>query len=288
VTVPSSDAGFETLAEGFAFLETPRWRNGCLWAVDMFGGQVAAFSPNGSLIRRLDVDGTPTGVAWDPHGRLVVLTVDGALFTERGGRLIALPGRVDPGPARCNELTIDPHGRMLAGIFALRSGGLARVDPFGTQQLVADELLLPNGQTLTRDGRTLIVAESAGQRLTAFDITAAGTLADRRVWASFGAPATSSNVVEAIDEVERWPDGIALDDHGGIWVADPFGCEVVRVLEGGEITHRLSTGELAPYACAVGGEDGHTLFVCAAPARLSDAERRAQRSSCLIAARIEP
>jgi sugar lactone lactonase YvrE len=81
------------------------------------------------------------------------------------------------------------HGRAFVGIFGLRGGALTRLDPDGTQRTVAPDLLLPNGQALTRDGQTLIVAESAGQRLTALTITPDGELTDRRVWASFGPPA---------------------------------------------------------------------------------------------------
>jgi sugar lactone lactonase YvrE len=58
------------------------------------------------------------------------------------------------------------------------------------------------------------------------------------------------------------PDGICLDAEGAIWVADPFGKQVVRVLDGGRIERSLSTGERGAYACMLGGPDRRTLFVC--------------------------
>ena len=38
------------------------------------------------------------------------------------------------------------------------------------------------------------------------------------------------------------PDGCTIDAAGGIWFSDALGKQVVRVVEGGEITHRLTTG----------------------------------------------
>ena len=90
---------------------------------------------------------------------------------------------------------------------------------------------------LTPDGRTLIVAESYGQRLTAFDVAADGSLQRRRVWAQFGG--------------RTGPDGICLDAEGAVWIASPVSREVLRVREGGEITDRIATTDQA-IACAAG------------------------------------
>ena len=100
------------------------------------------------------------------------------------------------------------------------------VGPDGRASVVADKLFFPNGMVITPDGRTLIVGETLGHRLTAFDIQEDGSLANRRVWAQL--PATVS------------PDGICLDAEGGVWCANPEGEDsVVRVREGGEITDRI-------------------------------------------------
>ena len=85
--------------------------------------------------------------------------------------------------------------------------------------------------------RRSILGETFGRRLTAFDIAGDGTLSNRRVWADLG------NVT---------PDGICLDEAGGIWVADPTNSQCVRVLEGGEVTDRIAT-EQGCFACMLGG-----------------------------------
>jgi sugar lactone lactonase YvrE len=95
----------------------------------------------------------------------------------------------------------------------------------------------------------LIVAETAGARFSAFDITEDGTLAGRRVWAEVPGYA---------------PDGCALDAAGGLWFADARGQRVARVLLGGEVTDVIPTGT-GTWACALGGEDGRTLFITTGP-----------------------
>ena len=94
----------------------------------------------------------------------------------------------------------------------------------------------------------MIVAETWGNCLTAFDIESDGTLKNRRTWA---------------DLEGTYPDGICLDAEGAIWVAAPLPGEVLRVQEGGNITHRLPVST-KPYACMLGGFDRRTLFVCTA------------------------
>ena len=56
---------------------------------------------------------------------------------------------------------------------------------------------------------------------------------------------------------------VGIDANGDIWVADPVGHCVVLVREGGEVLDKRELDRGA-YACALGGEDGHTLFVATA------------------------
>ena len=91
--------------------------------------------------------------------------------------------------------------------------------------MAAPDLAFPNGTVITPDGKTLIVGESFGARLTAFDIKEEGRLEGRRVWAKLE---------------KDVPDGICLDAEGAIWVASPLRNRgVIRVREGGEVTDRI-------------------------------------------------
>jgi sugar lactone lactonase YvrE len=113
---------------------------------------------------------------------------------------------------------------------------------------------------ITPDGLTLIVAETWGFRLTAFDIGFDGSLSGRRVWAKL--------------EHNIHPDGICLDVEGAIWVANAYGNDVIRIKQGGEVTHHLQLAT-NPFACTLGGQDGCTLFVLTV--QLDSTEKRSGR-----------
>jgi sugar lactone lactonase YvrE len=194
-------------------------------------------------------------IDWLPDGRLVTtgesITVhepDGAMATyrERGG----------------NEIVTDPRGHTYVNGFdfdflgggAPEPGWIDLVAPHGPSRRVAGGIEFPNGMVVTPDGSTLVVAESFAGRLSAFDICDDGSLTGRRVWA------------EGLG-----PDGIGIDAGGGIWVqtaetaahtgdaSAPAGA-CVRVLEGGEVTHRVET-ELPCFSCVLGGPEGRHLFL---------------------------
>jgi len=120
--------------------------------------------------------------------------------------------------------------------------------PDGTARQVADGIAFPNGMAVMPDNQTLIVAESYGKRLTAFDIAADGGLSNRRVWADLLGDA--------------YPDGICIDAEGAVWFADVPNRRCSRVGEGGEV---LQTIELdrGCFACMLGGAEAKTLFMVA-------------------------
>jgi sugar lactone lactonase YvrE len=123
------------------------------------------------------------------------------------------------------------------------------IAPDGGFRVVAQGLTFPNGMAFTPDGRTLIVAECRGQRLSAFDVLPDGSLSNRRVFAE-------------LPEGVR-PDGIALDAEGCVWLANPGGGDdVLRVREGGEILERVRLDSHA-YAVALGGPERRHLLICA-------------------------
>ncbi len=131
-----------------------------------------------------------------------------------------------------------------------------RVDPDGTSCEAAADLAFPNGTVITADGATLIIAESMGGRLTAFDREEDGTLTNRRQWAALSGIA---------------PDGICLCADGSIWVSNAFAPECVRVAEGGEVLERVVTS-MNCYACMLGDDDRRTLYMVTAVD--SDANKR--------------
>ena len=167
----------------------------------------------------------------------------------------------------------------------IRSAGIIRVDADGSATVAAEDLLFPNGTVILPDARTLVVAETLGGRLTAFDLGDDGTLSNRRVWAKLSDTPDTEDLGELIAAGGVAPDGAALDAEGAIWAADAIGGRVLRVREGGEVLEEISPGT-GVFACALGGADGRTLVMCAAPS-FAEHERRDTREAQLLACEVD-
>jgi sugar lactone lactonase YvrE len=185
-------------------------------------------------------------------------------------------------------MAVDARGRAYVGNFGfdlmggapLAPTALHRVDPDGTVTEAATDLWFPNGSVITPAG-VLLVNETFGNRITAFDLTDDGRLANRRVWAEFGPLPTARDMAEVLPQVSVAGDGACLDADGAMWIADATGARLLRVIEGGEITDEIHPGSNV-YACALGGADGRTLFACAAP-DFDEHARSAAREASLLA-----
>jgi sugar lactone lactonase YvrE len=137
---------------------------------------------------------------------------------------------------------------------------------------------------LTPDGRTLIIAETMANRLTAFTVSN-GSLTERRTWAAFGDLPSTTDVARIVNEADVVPDGICLDAEGAVWAADVVKQRLIRVAEGGAILDELKTNGLCAFACMLGGDDGRTLFACAAPT-FDDTEAALHHCSAILMARV--
>jgi len=267
------------LLDGLAFPEGPRWRDGKLWFSDMHDGVVRSVDPEGHSEVVVEVAGDPSGLGWLPDGRLLVVSMrDQRLLRLDDGGLGEVADLSGLASFHCNDMVVDVVGRAYVGNFGydLHGGGERRnaeiilVTPDGDARIVADDLAFPNGTVITPDGGTLIVGETMGQRLTAFDIEADGSLSARRTWAQ-------------LDRI--LPDGICLDVEGAIWVASPISSAVVRIAPGGEVTHRIAL-ETQSFACMLGGQERRTLYVCTA--ETSDPEEvRAKRTGRIETVEVE-
>lgn len=257
------------LAEGLRFAEGPRWHGGKLWFSDMYDYAVKTVDLDGHVEIKVEIPGQPSGLGWMPDGRLLIVSMlDRTVLRLEMDRLVVHADLSTIATWHCNDMVVDARGGAYVGNFgfdlhtAERTGdfatrapaALALVEPNGAVSVAASELLFPNGTIITPDGSTLVVAESMGHRLTAFDRAADGTLSNRRVWA---------------DLDRRSPDGICLDGSGAIWVADAGSPQCIRVAEGGKVLDVIDT-EHRCYACMLGGATGTTLFMLTAEASHPD------------------
>jgi sugar lactone lactonase YvrE len=246
-----------TLLDGICFGEGPRWHDNHLWFSDMHAHEVLKLNLDGTSQVMAKVPQQPSGLGWLPDQRLVVVSMtDQKLLIDDAGELSEYADLSGLASYHCNDMVVDAKGRCYVGNFGFdlisraspKAAELIMVSETGAAVIVADNLHFPNGTVITPDGRTLIVAESMAARLTAFDISEDGALSNRRVWAQLDG---------------ALPDGICLDEDGGIWVASPISNECLRLTEGGTVTDRIKVENQA-YACMLGGENGKRLFICTA------------------------
>lgn len=247
------------LLSGLVIGESPRWHEGRLWFSNWGTQEIIAVDVEGNseVVTRVPTT-IPFSIDWLPDGRLLVVSGPEALLLRRepDGSLVT-HADLSSLARGWNEIVVDGRGNVYVNgsNFDFLGGGefipgiIALVTPDGSVRQVADGIAFPNGMIVTPDNSTLIVAESFGSRLTAFDIAADGSLANRRVWAELG----------------RGGDGICLDAEGAVWSSAMKDGKptCVRVREGGLV---LQTIELdrSCFACMLGGEDGKTLFMMAA------------------------
>ncbi len=256
------------LTDGIYFGEGPRWHDGRLWFSDFHAHAVKSVSLVGDMRTEFEIDDQPSGLGWTPDGAMLIVsmtkrqvlrrTADGVTSLHADLSHIAT--------FHCNDMVVDAIGGAYVGNFgfnldeAIATRGieavladhptakLTYVAPDGSARVVAEDMHFPNGPVITPDGKTLILGETLGGVLTAFDIAPNGDLSNRRVWA-----ATQPYV----------PDGICLDADGAIWIANPVGPQCVRIAKGGEVLEVIDTGQPC-YACMLGGDDGKTLFMLTA------------------------
>jgi sugar lactone lactonase YvrE len=250
----------EVLLDGLAFPEGPRWHESRLWFSDQHDRRVVAMSLDGKSETICEVPQQPSGLGWLPDGRMLVVSMlDRRLLRrEPDGSLVEHANLEALAAGSTNDMVVSAEGRAYVGNFGFdmyggedpRDACVIAVEPNGDARVAADELKFPNGSVITPDGRTLLVGESWGARISAFDIELDGSLTNRRTFATIEGATV---------------DGMCLDLEGAIWAACPFTGRCLRIAEGGEVLDEVKGTHAGAFACMLGGDDRRTLLVCTAP-----------------------
>ena len=286
-----------TLLEGGAFFEGPRWREGRWWVSDFYRRGVYTVTPDGAEEEVLAVAGQPSGLGWMPDRSLLVVSRKDFRLLRRSpdGEVTEHADLSELAKGHLNDMVVDAQGRAYVGNFGfdLMAGAdpaptdLVRVDPDGAVTVVADRLWFPNGTVITPDGGTLIVGETVAARYTAFTVAEDGSLTDRRVWGQLAPEPPFDSFGETVAGLKFAPDGCSLDAEGHIWSADAVGGRAARLAPGGEVVEEVRGPEgLGVFACQLGGEDGRTLLLCAAPDFLEH-RRQDAREAVLLTTTVD-
>jgi sugar lactone lactonase YvrE len=264
-------AELKPLLQGLVFPEGPRWHEDKLWFSDMHAHKVLTVDLDGRVEEVVEVRAWPSGLGWLPAGALLIVSMtDRKLLRYAAGQLTTHADISHLASYYCNDMVVDGRGHAYVGNFgfdlfsgsAQKPAELVLVKPDGSARVVATGLDFPNGSVITDDGKTLIVGESLGHRLTAFHIEEDGSLVNQSIWAELG---------------DAVPDGIALDAENGVWVASPLSRELLYVKQGGQIEQRIKCDSM-PIACALGGPERKRLFVLLADSINPD-ECRAKKTA---------
>lgn len=291
-----AEGRLDTLLDGGNYFEGPRWHDGRWWVSDFYRYTVLAVTPDREAEEVMRVDAQPSGMGWMPDGSLLVVSMRDHRLLRRSpdGELSVHADVSEHCGGHLNDVVVDAVGRAYVGNFGFdimagadpRETVLVRVDPDGAATVAADGLRFPNGAMITPDGGTLLVNETIAGRIAAFTIGGDGGLSDHRIWAQVAPTPPLTTLEEGLSQLRFAPDGGTLDAEGRVWAADALGGRCCRVAEGGEILDEIRAPEgLSIFACALGGEDGRTLLMCAAPDFAEEA-RKAARDAVLLTATV--
>ena len=240
---------------------------GLVWFVDIKGRRIHRCDPEGGGRRSWDAPGQVSFIVPAQDGAMVCSLEDGLyLFIEETGAIAPLLG-VEAGlPGnRFNDGHVDAQGRLWFGSMddaeEQRTGVLYRFD--GAQVAAMDDgYVITNGPALSPDGRTLYHTDTLSRRIYAFDVLEDGALERKRIFAEL--------------QGAGYPDGMAVDAEGCLWVATFGGWRIVRYDPQGARLGEVRFPCANITKLAFGGEDLRTMYVTSARKGLSQEELRAQ------------
>ena len=247
------------LLSGLNFPECPRWHQGKLWFSDMHAHQIMTVDLQGKsevvlTLNTKDYNDRPAGIGFLADGSILFVAMrTRKLLRYKEGQISLVADLSSFAAGMINDMEVDAKGRAYVGGRGAKPdgtwiswGSIILVMPDGKAHVVATDIHGPNGAGFTTGEKSFILAETHGNKISAFDVDPDGALTNRRVFAETG---------------PHKADGICVDAEGAVWVCSPLGKECFRIKEGGEITHRIVYTDRSPVACVLGGPDGRTLFL---------------------------
>jgi sugar lactone lactonase YvrE len=232
--------------------EGPVWSAswGGLRLVDMLAGDVLSMQTDGTVVRR-HVGRVAAAVRPRRHGGAVIAVERGFVLEEPDGSLTQLDQIWADEQVRMNEGACDPDGRFYCGSMAYDqrpgAGTLCRLDTDRSVHAVLDGVTISNGLEWSADGTQAYYNDTATHQISVFDYDPRSGLTGRR---RFAAVADGGS-----------PDGLALDDQGGVWTAVFDRGEVHRYNEEGRLDEVVEVPVRQVTACTFGGPRLGQLFI---------------------------
>ena len=237
------------------------------------------------LFHRLHAGGRHESRSLERTASVVVPRCGGGFVAVSGLELVNLDGSgrfqtviatLPPdGDGIANDGRCDPQGRLWVGTVdrsGARQAGLFRVDESGEAVKVLSGRALSNGIDWSPDGRRCYHADSLLRRIDVLLLDERGCVREAREFARFSA----------------MPDGLSVDEEGGVWVALWDGEAVQRFAPDGRLDRTLTVPGGWITSCAFGGAGLRTLYITTARVDLdADARRRHPHAGSLFAAEVD-
>ena len=233
--------------------EGPVWseRWGGLRWVDMLAGDVLSLAADGTIDRR-HVGNIAAVLRPRRRGGAVIGVERGFVLEDADGALTHLGELWSDTNVRMNEGGCDPDGRFYCGSMAYDerpgAGALYRLDPDGSVRVVLENVTISNGLEWSPDGSRAYYNDTPTQRIDVFDYDGESGLTGRRPFAEVPAEAGG-------------PDGLTVDEEGGVWVALYGGGAVRRYTPDGVLDKVIEVAAKQVTACTFGGPEHNQLFI---------------------------
>ncbi len=256
------------LLSGLMFPEAPRWHHNKFWFTDQHAQQIICCDLDGKHQVIAQCDDRLGGLGWLPEGDLlVVYMTQKKVFRLHEQELHLYADLSDLASFYCNDLVVDALGNAWVGNFGydldndapVRPAELIHIPYKGQPEIVADDVIFPNGCLIDEVHDSMLLAETFANRIRYFHIENNGHLSQQSIWA---------------DLSDGHPDGLCFAGNGDIWVALPNQKQLVRVTKGGQIVARVITQKI-PYACVLAGEQQDRLLItCSATSDPEEAKKQ--------------
>jgi gluconolactonase len=253
----------ELVQEGFKFTEGPvGTADGGLFFSDIMGGdKTYRLDPGGKILPYRSATNGTNGLALMRDGSLIGAEGDGKKVSKAGPNGAA--ATITTGPAgnglmAPNDLIADakdgiyftdPGPRPIVPgrktyVYYLRKGA-------AQPAVLDDSITRPNGLTLTNNGKLLIVDDTVGDAVFAFDVQADGSVKNKRPFAKLHDVQTGQ---------ESGADGMAIDSEDRIYVSTSSG---IQVFDAKGVYLGTIKVPRQPANCAFSGPGKRTLFITA-------------------------
>jgi sugar lactone lactonase YvrE len=250
----------ETLATGYGLIEGPRVdERGRLYFTDHGSGNICRRNPDGRIEILVAGRKGVGGIAFGESGKLLFTGPTLARWDEKTGAIEDLFSKFEGRTIKLlNDMTVDSQGSVYTGTMnydpmvkepKVVLGDLFRIDPDGAVTLLGEGYQVSNGLGFSPDGKLLYHADSPPKTIYAYDVGPDRTLKDRRVFAKVP---------------DGFPDGLAVDAEGGVWVAAIFAYEIVRFKPDGTVDRRIKIPARQVISLVFGGPDMRDLYVVSA------------------------